>query len=100
MHSGATCMLLLALPTHSYYILAILTFCSCLVTDSLRQEAQFRRDYDGHVWVQSRAGEWWEVRVDAQVPGTVLLRDPRGYVHFISLNLQQVGSVHALFSAL
>ncbi len=58
--------------------------------DELRRDAQFRRDYDGRVWVQSRAGEWWEVRLDAQVPGTLLLRDPQGFVHFITLNLQQV----------
>jgi hypothetical protein len=35
--------------------------------DELRAEAQFRRDYDGHVWVQARNGQWCEVRLDAQV---------------------------------
>eukprot|EP00983_Pelagomonas_calceolata_P024886 782726-Pelagomonas_calceolata.AAC.6 len=29
--------------------------------DSLRAEAQFRREYDGHVWVRARSGDWWEV---------------------------------------
>lgn len=40
-------------------------------TDELRSEAKFRRDYDGHVWVQARSGEWWEVRLDAQVSRVV-----------------------------
>eukprot|EP00967_Tisochrysis_lutea_P038888 scaffold46607_cov18-Tisochrysis_lutea.AAC.1 len=29
-------------------------------------------------------------RLDAQVPGTVLLRNPEGYVYFLNLNIQQV----------
>lgn len=35
--------------------------CACCFTDSLRAEAQFRREYDGHVWVRARSGDWWEV---------------------------------------
>jgi hypothetical protein len=31
-----------------------------------------------------------QVRTDAQVPGTVLLRDPQGFVNFLTLNIQQV----------
>mmetsp|Transcript_6776 Transcript_6776/g.18187 ORF Transcript_6776/g.18187 Transcript_6776/m.18187 type:complete len:154 (+) Transcript_6776:111-572(+) len=58
--------------------------------DSLRAEAQFRREYDGHVWVRARSGDWWEARLDAQVPGTVLLRNPEGYVYFLNLNIQQI----------
>jgi hypothetical protein len=33
-----------------------------------------------------------EVRLDAKMPGTVLLRDQQGYVYFITFNnVQQVG---------
>lgn len=60
--------------------------------DALRDEGGFRREYDGHVWVQARSGGWMEVRLDAKVPGTVLLRDEAtGAVYFISnSNVQQV----------
>jgi len=56
----------------------------------LRAEAQFRREYDGRVWVLTQSGEWWEVRSDPQVAGTLLMRDPQGYVHSITLGLQQI----------
>ena len=38
-----------------------------------------------------RGGEWYEARLDAKIPGTVLLRDPEGYISFITFSTQQVG---------
>eukprot|EP00955_Chlamydomonas_euryale_P045550 353182-Chlamydomonas_euryale.AAC.42 len=76
--------------------------------DELRAEAKFRRDYDGHVFVQipvvaqvlkmectrafvqAKDGSWFEARLDAQIPGTLLLRDPDNFVYFINLNIQQI----------
>ena len=58
--------------------------------DDLRTEAKFRRDYDGHVFVQAQDGSYFEVRLDAQIPGTILLRDTDNFVYFITLNIQQV----------
>ncbi|KAI8463135.1 MAG: hypothetical protein J3K34DRAFT_527240 [Monoraphidium minutum] len=55
--------------------------------DALRDEGGFRREYDGHVWVQTRAGTWMEVRLDAKIPGTVLLRDEgSGAVYYLTNN--------------
>ncbi|KAJ9524020.1 hypothetical protein QJQ45_022484, partial [Haematococcus lacustris] len=58
--------------------------------DELRAEAHFRRDYDGHVWVQERAGEWAEVRQDAELAGTLLVRSASGRVSFFTMGLQQI----------
>eukprot|EP00775_Hariotina_reticulata_P011188 gene11188-11338_t len=59
--------------------------------DALRDEAGFRRSYDGHVLLLSRDGDPVELRLDAKMPGTVLLRDQNGYVHFITFNnIQQI----------
>lgn len=61
--------------------------------DELRRELHFRRDYDGHVFVRDASGQWWEVRLDAKLPGTMLLRDSNDNVYFITYNnVQQVGS--------
>ncbi|EFJ40786.1 hypothetical protein VOLCADRAFT_121683 [Volvox carteri f. nagariensis] len=60
-------------------------------SDELRRELHFRRDYDGHVFVRDGRGSWWEVRLDAKLPGTLLLRDPRDGVYFITYNnIQQI----------
>lgn len=65
---------------------------SVCLSDSLRDEGGFKRTYDGHVYLQARNGGWVETRLDAKVPGTVLLRDDQGYVHYITYsNIQQVG---------
>ncbi|GLI60519.1 hypothetical protein VaNZ11_002525 [Volvox africanus] len=59
--------------------------------DELRRELHFRRDYDGHVFVRDGRGAWWEVRLDAKLPGTMLLRDPQDGVFFITYNnIQQI----------
>ena len=45
------------------------------------------------MWLRARGGSWLEVRLDAKVPGTVLLRDEgSGGVFYITYNnIQQVG---------
>ncbi|GFH15657.1 uncharacterized protein HaLaN_11924 [Haematococcus lacustris] len=48
--------------------------------DELRAEAHFRRDYDGHVA---------EVRQDAELAGTLLVRSASGRVSFFTMGLQQ-----------
>lgn len=58
--------------------------------DDLRAEARFRRDYDGHLFVQAKDGSWFDVRLDAQIPGTLLLRDPDSFIYFMTLNIQQI----------
>lgn len=59
--------------------------------DSLRDEAGFRRSYDGHVVLLSRDGDPVELRLDAKIPGTVLLRDKNGGVFYITIdNVQQI----------
>lgn len=59
--------------------------------DELRRELHFRRDYDGHVFVRDASGQWWEVRLDAKLPGTMLLRDSNDNVYFITYNnVQQI----------
>ncbi|KXZ55132.1 hypothetical protein GPECTOR_3g283 [Gonium pectorale] len=59
--------------------------------DDLRRELNFRRDYDGHVFVRDGSGRWWEVRLDAKLPGTLLLRDQDNAVYFITYNtIQQI----------
>ncbi len=63
-----------------------------LVADAARAEGGFKREYDGHVWVQSRNESWLELRLDAKVPGAVLLRDANNYVYTLTFNgVQQVG---------
>ena len=45
------------------------------------------------MFVQDGSGAWWEVRVDAKLPGTMLLRDSQDSVYFITYNnIQQVGT--------
>ncbi len=67
---------------------------AALAADRLREESGFRREYDGHVWLRSTDGNWLEVRTDAKMPGTVLLRDKDGYVYFITYpGAQQVRRV-------
>lgn len=39
---------------------------------------------------QAKDSSWFEVRLDAQIPGTVLLRDTDNLIYFITLNIQQV----------
>lgn len=47
-----------------------------------------------------RSGNWWEVRTDAKLPGTLLLRDPSDNVYFITYNnIQQVCRAAAAVAA-
>lgn len=71
--------------------LPLLVLTPCHPTDALRDEGGFERSYDGHVFLISREGAKMELRLDARMPGTVLLRDPQGYVYFMTFNtIQQV----------
>jgi hypothetical protein len=38
---------------------------------------------DGRVQLRARGGEWYTVRLDMEVPGALLLRDPKGGVYAI-----------------
>lgn len=60
--------------------------------DKRRLEFGFRRDYDGTVWLLSRAsGSAYQAKCDALIPGTLLLRDPNDFVYYISFNnVQQI----------
>lgn len=58
--------------------------------DELRTELHFRRDYDGHVSVRDSKGVWWELRLDAKLPGTLLLRDEQDNIWFITYDMQQL----------
>ena len=60
--------------------------------DALRDEGGFRREYDGRLWLSTRAGGWMEARLDAKLPGTVLLRNEAdGAVYYVTYNaVQQV----------
>lgn len=53
--------------------------------DKRRGTARFKRAYDGHVALQNKlTGEYMDIKCDLQVPGTILLRDPRGQVYIMS----------------
>ena len=46
--------------------------------------------------LQGRDGGWFEVKLDAQLPGTVLLQRERdGAIYFFGLNIQQVWKARA-----
>jgi hypothetical protein len=49
--------------------------------EELRARYGLRRGYDGRVSLRSKAGEWFAARLDMEVPGAVLLRDPKGGVY-------------------
>lgn len=67
----------------------------------MREDVGFRRGFDGHVEVRRRGGglpptnpaAWMEVKTDAGVPGTLLLRDAAdgGRIWYLSVpQVQQV----------
>lgn len=49
--------------------------------EELRARYGLRRGYDGRVSLRSKAGDWFAARLDMEVPGAVLLRDPKGGVY-------------------
>lgn len=61
--------------------------------EDFRQRYKFRRMGDGRVQLRSSKGEWYQCRLDMEVPGSMLLRDPKGKVFAIQTEaLQQVGA--------
>mmetsp|Transcript_6402 Transcript_6402/g.10957 ORF Transcript_6402/g.10957 Transcript_6402/m.10957 type:complete len:229 (-) Transcript_6402:385-1071(-) len=59
--------------------------------DKLRQKYRLRRAADGRLQLRSSRGEWFQVRLDMEVPGSMLLRDPKGGVFAIQTEaLQQI----------
>lgn len=40
--------------------------------------------------MQARDGSWFEVKPDAKLPGTLLLRDPDGFLYTKTVDVQQV----------
>lgn len=59
--------------------------------ESLRSKYNFKRSFDGRVWVKSSKGEWYAVRLDMEVPGTLLFRSPAGKVYALQTDaLQQI----------
>ena len=58
-----------------------------------RQKYGIRRGVDGRVQLRSRSGQWYSIRLDMEVPGALLLRDPKGNVYAIETqDLPQVGA--------
>ncbi|GBF93326.1 hypothetical protein Rsub_06364 [Raphidocelis subcapitata] len=51
--------------------------------DDFRARFGIRRLLDGRVQLRSRKGEWHTVRLDMEVAGALLLRDPRGNIFAI-----------------
>ncbi|KAF5837205.1 hypothetical protein DUNSADRAFT_4660 [Dunaliella salina] len=50
-----------------------------------------RRMADGRLQLRSSKGEWFQCRLDMEVPGSMLLRDPKGNVYAIQTEaLQQI----------
>jgi hypothetical protein len=48
-----------------------------------RSRYGIRRLLDGRVQLRSRNGEWFTVRLDMEVAGALLLRDPKGNIYAI-----------------
>jgi len=51
--------------------------------ENYRQKYGIRRGIDGRVQLRSRSGQWYSIRLDMEVPGALLLRDPKGNVYAI-----------------
>lgn len=60
--------------------------------DLRRDTLNFRRAYDGKVAIMNKkTNQFYDVKLDLQSPGTVLLRDDEGQVYYIKFSgLQQV----------
>eukprot|EP00877_Chromochloris_zofingiensis_P008500 jgi/Chrzof1/3903/Cz13g12220.t1 len=51
--------------------------------NDLRSKYGIRRAVDGRVELRSKAGDWYQVRLDMEVPGALLFRDSQGRVYAI-----------------
>lgn len=59
--------------------------------EDVRNKYRLRRNVDGRVQLKSSRGEWWSVRLDMEVPGAILLRDPNGSIYAVQTEtVQQV----------
>ncbi|KAG1676466.1 hypothetical protein FOA52_002286 [Chlamydomonas sp. UWO 241] len=57
--------------------------------DEFRGRYKLRRAPDGRVQLKSMRGDWWSVRLDMEVPGALLLRDPSGNVYAVQTETVQ-----------
>eukprot|EP00200_Dunaliella_tertiolecta_P005924 CAMPEP_0202351296 /NCGR_PEP_ID=MMETSP1126-20121109/8001_1 /ASSEMBLY_ACC=CAM_ASM_000457 /TAXON_ID=3047 /ORGANISM="Dunaliella tertiolecta, Strain CCMP1320" /LENGTH=125 /DNA_ID=CAMNT_0048943391 /DNA_START=251 /DNA_END=628 /DNA_ORIENTATION=+ len=56
-----------------------------------RDELNFVRSFDGKVALKDHNGKLWDCKLDLKSPGTLLLRDPNGLVHYLAFSsLSQV----------
>ncbi|KAG1660999.1 hypothetical protein FOA52_007164 [Chlamydomonas sp. UWO 241] len=60
--------------------------------EELRKRYKIRRSLDGRVQLLSSKGKWFSVRLDMEVPGAMLLREPDlGFVYAVQTEaLQQI----------
>mmetsp|Transcript_14665 Transcript_14665/g.39673 ORF Transcript_14665/g.39673 Transcript_14665/m.39673 type:complete len:248 (-) Transcript_14665:260-1003(-) len=59
--------------------------------EDFRSKYRLRRMADGRLQLRSSKGEWFQCRLDMEVPGSMLLRDPKGNVYAIQTEaLQQI----------
>ncbi|KAF5837391.1 hypothetical protein DUNSADRAFT_4439 [Dunaliella salina] len=56
-----------------------------------RDELNFVRSFDGKVALKDHNGKLWDCKLDLKSPGTLLLREPSGLVHYLAFSsLSQV----------
>lgn len=68
--------------------------------EDFRSKYSFRRTVDGRLQLRSARGEWYQCRLDMEVPGSMLLRDSKGNVYALQTEvLQQVSSAGRLQDA-
>ncbi|KAJ9532147.1 hypothetical protein QJQ45_003944 [Haematococcus lacustris] len=59
--------------------------------DDFRSKYNLKRTGDGRLQLRSANGDWYQCRLDMEVPGTMLLRDSKGFVFGLQTDvLQQV----------
>lgn len=59
--------------------------------NDIRNKYKVRRTVDGRVQVKSAKGDWISVRLDMEVPGALLMRDPKGSIFAVQTDtLQQI----------
>lgn len=60
--------------------------------EDFRQKYKLKRAADGRLLLKGSRGDWFQIRLDMEVAGSMLLRDPKGNVFAIQTDaLQQVG---------
>lgn len=67
--------------------------------EDFRTKYRMRRMADGRLQLRSSKGDWYQCRLDMEVPGSMLLRDPKGNIYAIQTEaLQQVCDVMRIAS--